>query len=422
MTVHHHPQAGILNRPPDNALVAALELTATDPTAAAAAIDRLRAVVHAELRSDLAEEDPLTSKTEPPPETGELGFHDGFDRYHLTVTVGFAATAYDKLGTPPEQRPQDLIPIPWLQLGDGPDRTDNGDLLLQICSDSVYITEHVLRRVEHELAADLRVLWCVAGQQRHTSRSGRVNRDEGRALIGFLDGTANLDPQHNPDHAKLVFVDPAAVSTYPPQLPVVEPGQPNPYGGPQPPTFPTDLRRPPAQEPVWTTGGTYMVVRASLIDTTPWDATTLGDQEHIIGRWKYSGNALDQPDNDQIPIAAPNFAADPDGSITPLTAHIRKTNPRGPDDPDRRIFRRGYPLIAATIDGARRGLLFICFGRTITTQFEFITRAWTTNPNFPHPDAGIDALRRFEHVLAGGYYFVPPLQRANEPWSWIIPS
>jgi deferrochelatase/peroxidase EfeB len=379
-------------------------------------------LLHAELRSDLADETPQTSKTEPPPETGELGFSDGFDRYHLTVTVGFAASAYEKLGVPANERPQDLIPIPWEQLGDKPDLPDNGDLVLQICSDSVYIAEHVLRRIEHELASTMRIVWCVAGQQRHTSRSGRVNRGEGRALIGFLDGTANLDPAHDPDASQLVFVDPDEVSKYPPQVTALPPGQPSPYGSPQPPEFPRDLRQPPASEPAWTHGGTYMVVRASLIDITSWDTTGLGDQEHTIGRWKYSGNALDQPDDDGVAIAEPNFAGDPTGQVTPVTAHIRKANPRGPDDADRRIFRRGYPLIAAAIDGPKRGLVFICFGRTITTQFEFVTRAWTNNPNFPSPSAGVDAFRRFEHVLAGGYYFVPPLERAREPWSWIVPS
>jgi deferrochelatase/peroxidase EfeB len=68
------------------------------------------------------------------------------------------------------------------------------------------------------------------------------------------------------------------------------------------------------------------------------------------------------------------------------------------------------------------GLVFICFARTITTQFEFVTRAWTTNANFPQPGAGIDTLRAFEHVVAGGYFFVPPLQHSTQPWSWALPS
>lgn len=410
---HHSPQAGVLNYPPDHLLIAALELTGADTTTIGATIEALRTLLQAELRSNLADESAQAPKDAPPPESGELGFSDGYDRYHLTVTVGFAESAYDKLGTAAEQRPQDLRPIPWEKLSDIPDVPANGDLVLQICSDSVYVNEHVIRRIEIALAGQVTIAWSFAGQQRHTSRSGRVSRDEGRALIGFPDGTSNLDPRHSSDHERLVFVDPSDVSSYPPQVPPTEPGQANPYGGEQLPEFPSDLQAPPTSEPDWVKGGTYMVVRASTIDLATWDTAHLGDHEHTIGRWKYSGNALDQADDDATPIGEPDFAADPAGNTTPLTAHVRKSNPRGPGDADRRIFRRGYPLIARTATGFQRGLVFICFGRTITTQFEFIDRAWLTNPNFPHPGDGVDRLRTFDHVLAGGYFFIPALENAR---------
>jgi deferrochelatase/peroxidase EfeB len=415
-------QQGILNRPADHLLIGAFQVTAADAAAATASIEKFRGLVHAELRSQLATETPVTAKDAAPPETGELGFSDHYDRYHLTLTIGFGKGAYDKLGVAEANQPQDLRDIPWDLLHDTPDVPANGDLVVQICSDSMYVCEHALRRIEYEMSAELQLVWCLTGHQRHTSRSGRVNRDEGRALIGFLDGTSNLDPAHNPEDHKLVFVDPAAVTTYPPQTPSTNPGQPNPYGGPQPPTFPSDLHAPPTTEPDWTAGGTYMVVRGSTINTGSWDTTTLGAQEHTIGRWKYSGNALDQADDDSTAIAEPNFATDPSGATTPVTAHIRKANPRGPGDADRRIFRRGYPLITSTVSGVQLGLVFVCFARTISTQFEFITRAWTTNENFPVPGAGVDALRAFEHVLAGGYFFVPPLQHPAQPWSWVLPS
>lgn len=417
-----YPQAGITNRPPDHALLAALTLTTTSPEATRTAVEALRVVIQAELRSDLDHTTPASSKDQPSAETGELGFTDDYDRYHLTVTVGFGAGFYEKLGIPPEQRPQDLIPMPWDKLSDQPDKSDNGDILLQVCTNSVYLAEHVLRRVEEELSGRMAVAWTVAGAQRHNSRSGRVNRQEGRALIGFLDGTANLNPRRSPDDARLVFVDPEDMD-YPPQVPTIPPGQANPYGGSQPPGFPPDLRQPPTSEPSWAKNGTYMVVRASTVNTADWDRRTLGEQERTIGRWKVSGSPLDAADDpSKAPVEDPNFSADPDGTVTPLASHVRKTNPRAPEDADRRIFRRGYPLIQATLDGQQRGLLFVCFGRTITTQFEFITRAWTANPNFPRPNSGVDMLRAFEHVLCGGYFFAPPLRRAREPWSWVVPD
>jgi deferrochelatase/peroxidase EfeB len=416
-----HPQAGILNRPPDHALFVALSFASGDSPTARSAVEGLRSLIHAELRSDLDQTTPASDKAQPSAETGELGFDDGYDRYHLTITVGFAQSAYSALGVPEDEQPQDLIPIPWAQLGDtNVTKPDNGDVLLQICSDSIYVNEHVLRRIEHELAADFQVVWAQQGSQRHTSRAGRVSRREGRALTGFLDGTSNLDPQNSADDAKLVFVDPATVSTYPPQTPLAGPSQ---YGQPDPPSFPSDLRQPPAREPDWTKNGSYAVVRASLIGISTWDGRPLGEQEHTVGRWKVSGSSLDHPDDPTQPPAEPDFASDPSGSVTPLTAHIRRANPRGPDDASRRIFRRGYPLVLPTVDGMTRGLVFVCFGRTITTQFEFITRGWTTNPNFPTPNAGVDAFRQFETtVLSGGYFFVPPLSNGSQPWSWVIPA
>lgn len=416
----NHPQAGITNRPPDHALFVSLAFATTDPASARDAVEQLRALAHAELRSNLAETTPTSDKTQPSAETGELGFEDGYDRYHLTITVGFSKSAYDSLAVPQEEQPQDLIPIPWQQLGDASvANSENGDVLLQICSDSVYVNEHVLRRVEHELGAVFRVAWAQTGAQRHTSRSGRVNRREGRALIGFLDGTSNLDPRQSAGDAELVFVDPDSISDYPPRVP---PEGPSEYGQPQPPSFPSDLRSPPTQEPTWAKKGTYGVVRASVVDTSTWDGRPLGDQEHTIGRWKVSGSALDHADDPTQPPAEPNFSADPSGATTPLTAHIRKANPRGPDDAKRRIFRRGYPLVLATAQGTKRGLVFVSFGRTITTQFEFITRGWTTNPNFPAPGAGVDTFRQFElEILSGGYFFIPPVEHAEQPWTWIIP-
>lgn len=133
-------QSGILNRPPEHNLVVALQFagpTLADPTGARAAIDRLRDVVHKELRSQLDPEDPSTDKQQPGPETGELGFRSGYDRAHLTITFGISSSGFDRLGIDASQRPQDLIPIPWDRLGDSPVNPASGDCILQICSDDL---------------------------------------------------------------------------------------------------------------------------------------------------------------------------------------------------------------------------------------------------------------------------------------------
>lgn len=126
----------------------------------------------------------------------------------------------------------------------------------------------------------------------------------------------------------------------------------------------------------------------------------------------------------------PAFTANPADTAVLPTSHIRRANPRAQaTDADRRIFRRGYPLIIANPNGTlQRGLLFIAFGRTLSTQVDFIMKAWLKNPNFPVPGAGIDPLLNLEvqasqgisQVIAGGYYFVPPLNDPEQPWSWKL--
>jgi deferrochelatase/peroxidase EfeB len=414
-------QSGITNRPPEHNLLLALQFAgdaANSPEGARAAIEALREVVRRELRSQLDPEDAATPKDQPSPETGELGFASHYDRAHLTITFGLSSTGFNHLGTPSEQRPQDLIPIPWDKLQDTPTLTvEQGDCILQICSDDIYICEHVARRVEEELGGQFSVVWTMLGSQRYTTRQGRTSRREGRALIGFIDGTSNLDPRNTIDDWTLIFVDPTKVSEYP----VIPQPANDPYT--QTAQFPTDLRTPPQSEPGWTKFGSYMAVRASLQPITDWDDRSLGEQEATIGQFKYSGAFLDLTDDPNRLGEPPVFAGDPANTTVPVTSHTRKVNPRRPDDAKRRVFRRGYPIVLPTSGGMQRGLMFICFARSLSTQFEFIVRAWMKNEHFPSPGAGKDRLLSFENVvLCGGYYFIPPIEHRTEPWTWILPT
>lgn len=409
-------QSGILNRPPEHNLVAALRFSAAvaDPASAVSTVLSLREIVRREVGRDLDHQDAASNLDAPSPETGELGFVDGYNNNRLTITVGFGASTFDRLGV--TDRPADLYPIDWTKLQEAPTlSSENGDLAIQACSDDIYVCEHVLRRIEEEIGDRLEVVWVQLGSQRYTSQPGPPSRGEGRAMIGFLDGTANLNPRHESADRRLVFVEPNDVLTYP-KLPA---GQPLGYPGTD--AFPPDLRTPPAAEPEWTRGGTYMVVRASTQNIGAWDDQTLGEQQRIVGRHKYSGASLDQPDDPARREDPPAFVANQALETVPVDSHVRKTNPQRPEDIDRRIFRRGYPIISPRSGGLARGLLFVCFARTISTQFEFIWRAWVKNENFPRQGAGRDRILAFDEPLCGGYYFVPPIRNANKPWSWILP-
>jgi len=79
---------------------------------------------------------------------------------------------------------------------------------------------------------------------------------------------------------------------------------------------------------------------------------------------------------------------------------VRERYPRSSEHASRHLLRRGYPLILAEVDRTRRGLVFVALARTFTTQFEFMTRAWTPNPNpdFRFARPGTDALRALEAI------------------------
>src|SRR5437773_2308746 len=91
----HVPQAGILSRPPEHVVIAAFALQAErTPATTRTMFETLRGALQHELRSDLEHQTADTPKDAPSPETGELGFADGFDRQHLTVTLGLGTGAF----------------------------------------------------------------------------------------------------------------------------------------------------------------------------------------------------------------------------------------------------------------------------------------------------------------------------------------
>jgi Dyp-type peroxidase family len=389
-------QVGISVTPPrQHLLLAALTLLDASVPDRRAAMEALRALVKAELEDQLAASDV---------ETGELGFESGYDDRNLLVTVGLSTSGYDKLGAGGSERPIDLHPIPddvRTPPGAQPNPTNLGeaDVIVHIASDDLVVVEHVLRRIRHELSARLEVAWAQTGVQRFTSRQ-KGSRADQRALIGFLDGIANLH-MDQPDDRGLVYVDHNRVD-YPPN-PV--PGQQDPYSAAA--QFPPLPDVPTGPEPALLDGGSYMAVEVLTINTDLWDQVPQTEQEHVVGRTKIDGQL------------APNA----DGS-----SHARKANPHStPEDELRRFLRRGYLALRSESSAMVRGLIFIGFGRSLTTQVEFVRRAWINNANFPAAGSSQPDLLLFGPWMnptpaVCGYYFVPPLAKHNDPTSWVMPA
>jgi deferrochelatase/peroxidase EfeB len=217
-------QGGILDPPPEHVLVAALSFAATDAPSCQAAFHNLRELVQRKLAADIDEIDPESNPAVPSADSGELGVDTGYDTTGLTITVGVSASGFQRLGIPGDELPQDLIPINWGWFSDTPANPNEGDLVLQICADSSYVVEHVLRRIEHDQAASFTVVWTLTGEQRNGASHGEsLTADSARALIGFHDGLANLNPS-DPGDQQLIFVNQDAAPPYRPPRRANSPG------------------------------------------------------------------------------------------------------------------------------------------------------------------------------------------------------
>jgi Dyp-type peroxidase family len=391
------------NPVPEHLVLAAFDFVGSDRSPRQI-LDALSTLVGHELAGQLGGVDP-------PAETGELGFVDGYDRKALTITLGISAAGYARLGWAEGDRPADLRPIPWAKLGDDPELAASGDLLLVISSDDLFVCEHVVRRVENELGTDLALVWTQVGAQRYDSAESQALGDTGRSLIGFRDGTINLRPRENDEDAKLVLIDPDAVGTYPAHPSSTDDG----------PRYPDDLAPVPEHEPEWTRNGTYLAVRVSVFDTAAWDRLSRVQQQHAVGRFKVSGASLDLTDDPNRVGEPPAFGSDPAAAGVALTAHIRKAFAYCKV---RAWYRHFYTILCPRAGGLQRGLASLAFGRTFSTQFEFVLRAQMRNPDFPTRGAGTDELLTLlaNQVVCGGYYYLPAITDIARPSDWVLPD
>ncbi|MEU6114274.1 hypothetical protein ABZ840_06950 [Streptomyces sp. NPDC047117] len=191
--------------------------------------------------------------------------------------------------------------------------------------------------------------------------------------------------------------------------------------------------------PAWMKDGSFHVVRRMAQDVPGWwgqveqvldqlkkagavppetNAEWMGAR--MVGRWGSGASLIKCPmkppsdDQDTEPDNDFDFADDPDGLVTPLYSHTRKSAPRAGLVNDgkkvdallnegRRIIRRGSPYgkpfspdgsVGSAADDPR-GMAFGCYQADIVGQFEFIQRKWTNNSDNPQnrkPPAGPDAM------------------------------
>jgi deferrochelatase/peroxidase EfeB len=232
-------------------------------------------------------------------------------------------------------------------------------------ADEPDVCVHALRRLMRRTRAGLVLQWTLAGFNR-PDRTPLPGQTQTRNLLGFKDGTGNPDAGDAALMDDLVWV-----------------------------TRPTD-------EPQWTVGGTYQVVRVIRMFVEQWDRAPLAEQESIIGRRKRSGAPLGR----RAETDAPAYSDDPVGTRIPLSAHIRLANPRTPQAAATRLLRRGFSY-SRGVDGAGlldQGLAFVSYQRRLA-HFLAVQKRLKG-----------ERLEEYVQPEGGGFYFTLPGPTRSDDW------
>jgi deferrochelatase/peroxidase EfeB len=199
--------------------------------------------------------------------------------------------------------------------------------------------------------------WIIDGYARGIGAGRASGATTPRNLLGFKDGTGNLDVDDAGLMDRHVWVQ---------------------HGD---------------GEPDWAIGGSYQAVRIIRMFVEFWDRTQLAEQEALIGRSKVSGAPLGLTGE----FTDPDYASDPDGKRIKLEAHIRLANPRTAETDENRILRRGFNY-SRGFDSAGRldqGLAFIAYQRSLQKGFLTVQERLKGEP-----------LEEYIMPVGGGFFFV----------------
>lgn len=345
-------QAGVLSAPAPAGAVAAFDVTTNDRDQLAATLERLSGEI-ARLMTDTAIED--SDDILPPADSGAVDAETGTAGVSVTVAVG--SSLFDGRFGLAEARPRELVPMPLFRndLLVRPERS-HGDLSVTISAPSRQVAAFALHQIVRVTERRLRLRWVQEGfNELLPARRGGVA--PARNLMGFRDGTSNLDTDDGAEMDRHVWVQDGD------------------------------------GEPAWAVGGSYQASRVIRMLIEFWATAALVRQEQIFGRHRDTGAPLGQDDEG----AAPAFASDPSDDTVPPRSHMRLANPRTPGTG--RILRRGFSYLnGADAEGRLdQGLLFLCYQRSLSSGFLEVQDRLNGEP-----------LEDYIKPVGGGLYFVLP--------------
>lgn len=354
-------QAGITTRQQEFLVFATYDLVDADRGALA---DVLRTWTPAAAR--LVAGQPLDGSRAlfaPSPDSGEV---TGLGPTRLTLTVGFGPSLFDdRLGLA-AHRPAALVDLPSFG-GDDLDPTMTaGDLCIQSCADDPLVAFHAVRNLTRlaDTAASLRYVQFGSGRTTRPAPTAATPRN----LLGFHDGTNNLDPDDDAAMRRFVWV------------------------------------KEPTDQP-WMVGGTYLVARRIRIHLEAWDRSTLEEQQQTVGRVKSSGAPLGgRREDDPVDLGALGTNGQP---LIPNNAHVRQASPALNNGAA--LLRRGFSF-ADGIDPASgdldAGLFFIAFQNDPAKQFVPVQQRLADN----------DALAQYLVATGSGVFACPPGMAEGQFW------
>jgi deferrochelatase/peroxidase EfeB len=348
-------QAGITTLPiPDQGLIASFNLL----TGSQAGLKSVLQELTDEIRGLMAGRPPeVRGPAYPPVDSGILGEQPPPD--NLSILVGLGASVFDDRFGLADRKPKELVTMPFLANDKLDPKLSHGDVSIIFEAGHNDTVQFALRQIMRRTRRDLVLKWMIDGYARGIGAGQTSNARTPRNLLGFKDGTSNLDVE-----------DPGVMDRHV----WVQPGD---------------------GEPEWAAGGSYQAVRIIRMFVEFWDRTQLIEQENLIGRAKVSGAPLGLTDE----FDDPDFPEDPDGKRIKLDAHIRLANPRTPDTEQNLILRRGFNY-SRGFDGAGRldqGLAFIAYQRSLENGFLAVQNRLTGEP-----------LEEYILPVGGGFFFILP--------------
>jgi deferrochelatase/peroxidase EfeB len=351
-------QGGITTAQQDRLLFATFDVTATGPA-------ELRDM----LRDWTAAADAMTqgrpvpgrfAAQAPPPDTGEA---DGLLPGHLTITIGYGPTLFDRFGLA-GRRPAALAALPALPLDSLDPAYTGGDIAIQACADDPQVAYHAIRNLARIGTGTVVLRWMETGFGRTASTS--PGQATPRNLMGFKDGTRNITADQKELLRDHVWIN--------------------------------------AADQPWARGGSYLVARRIRMYVNQWDRDVQADQENVFGRVKSTGAPL----TGTAEFDTPNFAArNSDGSpVIAADAHIRLAAHE--NNGGLRILRRGYSFTDG-IDATGNllgGLFFIAFMRDPRQFVALQTKLGTQ-----------DALNEYIQHIGSALFLCPPGLPTGATWA-----